>query len=86
MPSTRGSLSSDHTALTAWANRSTSAGLCGVYTGRKPALTTEQARELVDRATAGESKTALAKEFKVSRETVYSYLRAEDAAAMPASR
>jgi DNA invertase Pin-like site-specific DNA recombinase len=58
----------------------------GVYTGRKPALTTEQARELVDRATAGESKTALAKEFKVSRETVYSYLRAEDTAAMPASR
>jgi DNA invertase Pin-like site-specific DNA recombinase len=50
----------------------------GVYTGRKPALTTEQARALCERAAAGERKSALAKEFGISRETVYSYLRAAD--------
>ncbi|MGW4720315.1 recombinase family protein [Nocardia sp. NPDC004260] len=47
----------------------------GAYTGRKPALTTEQADSLRARAAAGVSKAALAKEFGVSRETVYSYLR-----------
>src|SRR5215469_4425942 len=47
----------------------------GAYKGRKLALTAEQARELIDRAAAGESKTALAKAYKISRETVYSYLR-----------
>lgn len=47
----------------------------GVYTGRKPALTPERARELRERAAAGEQKSLLAKEFGVSRETVYSYLR-----------
>ena len=47
----------------------------GVYTGRKPALTTEQAQQLRGRAAAGERKAALAKEFGISRETVYSYLR-----------
>jgi DNA invertase Pin-like site-specific DNA recombinase len=47
----------------------------GVYTGRKPALTAEQAHQLRQRAAAGEPKAALAREFGVSRETVYSYLR-----------
>lgn len=47
----------------------------GVYTGRKPALTPEQADQLCGRAAAGESKAALAREYGVSRETVYSYLR-----------
>ena len=47
----------------------------GVYTGRKPALTTEQAQQLRERAAAGEKKSALAREFGISRETVYSYLR-----------
>ncbi|WP_329414756.1 recombinase family protein [Nocardia vinacea] len=47
----------------------------GAYTGRKPALTTEQAAQLRARAAAGESKSALANEFGISRETVYSYLR-----------
>jgi DNA invertase Pin-like site-specific DNA recombinase len=47
----------------------------GVYTGRKPALTPEQAQLLQERAAAGERKAALAKEFGISRETVYSYLR-----------
>lgn len=48
----------------------------GAYTGRKPALTAGQARELRERAAAGERKSALAAEFGISRETVYSYLRA----------
>ena len=47
----------------------------GVYTGRKPALTAEQAQQLRERAAAGEPKSTLAKEFGISRETVYAYLR-----------
>jgi DNA invertase Pin-like site-specific DNA recombinase len=49
----------------------------GAYTGRRPALTDEQARQLRQRAAAGERKSLLAREFGVSRETVYSYLRGE---------
>ena len=49
----------------------------GAYTGRKPALTDEQVRQLRERAAAGARKSALAKEFGISRETVYSYLRGE---------
>jgi DNA invertase Pin-like site-specific DNA recombinase len=47
----------------------------GAYTGRKPALTAEQADQLRERAAVGERKSLLAKEFGISRETVYSYLR-----------
>jgi DNA invertase Pin-like site-specific DNA recombinase len=47
----------------------------GVYTGRKPALTAEQAQQLRERVAAGEKKSVLAREFGISRETVYSYLR-----------
>ncbi|QDP79855.1 recombinase family protein [Nocardia otitidiscaviarum] len=48
----------------------------GVYKGRKPALAPEQARRLCERAAAGERKSFLAKEYGISRETVYTYLRA----------
>ena len=48
----------------------------GVYRGRKAALTPEQAQELRKRAANGEAKAALAREFKVSRETLYQYLKA----------
>ncbi len=48
----------------------------GVYTGRKPALTAEQARHLRERAAKGEPKASLAREFGISRETVYTYLKA----------
>lgn len=48
----------------------------GAYAGRKPALTDEQACQLRQRAAAGERKSVLATEFGISRETVYSYLRA----------
>jgi DNA invertase Pin-like site-specific DNA recombinase len=51
------------------------ARLRGVYCGRKRSLTTPQVAELRRRAAAGESKTLLAKEFRISRETVYQYLR-----------
>ena len=47
----------------------------GVYKGRKRSLTGEQVAELVRRAADGESRTALAKEFRISRETLYQYLK-----------
>ena len=45
----------------------------GVYKGRKPSLTPERAGELRARITAGEKKAALAREFGISRETLYQY-------------
>jgi DNA invertase Pin-like site-specific DNA recombinase len=47
----------------------------GAYRGRKRSLTAAQVTELTARAGAGEAKTVLAREFGVSRETVYQYLR-----------
>jgi DNA invertase Pin-like site-specific DNA recombinase len=47
----------------------------GIYKGRKPTLTTEQAASLRLRAKT-EKKAALAREFGISRETVYQYLAA----------
>ncbi len=46
----------------------------GAYTGRKPALTPDQAGQLRIRAAAGEPKAALAREFGISRQTLYQYL------------
>jgi DNA invertase Pin-like site-specific DNA recombinase len=48
----------------------------GVYRGRKPALTDDQAAMLRKRAASGEKKAALARELGISRETLYQYLRA----------
>jgi DNA invertase Pin-like site-specific DNA recombinase len=48
----------------------------GVYKGRKPSLTHQQVRMLKTRAGAGEQRSALAREFGISRETLYQYLRA----------
>ena len=45
----------------------------GVYKGRKPSLTTERVKELRARVKAGEKKAALAREFGISRETLYQY-------------
>ena len=47
----------------------------GVYKGRKRALDPQQVIELVARAAAGVPKTQLAKDYGLSRETVYQYLR-----------
>ncbi|WP_250501429.1 recombinase family protein [Caballeronia sp. GAWG1-5s-s] len=49
----------------------------GVYKGRKPALTPAQVTTLRQRAEAGEKKAVLAREFGISRETLYQYLRAD---------
>jgi len=46
----------------------------GACTGRKPALTPGQAEALRARAAAGEAKAGLAREFGISRQTLYSYL------------
>jgi DNA invertase Pin-like site-specific DNA recombinase len=48
----------------------------GVYKGRKPSLSTERAADLRKRVQAGEKKAALAREFGISRETLYQYARA----------
>jgi DNA invertase Pin-like site-specific DNA recombinase len=45
----------------------------GVYRGRKPSLTPERVTQLRARVAAGEKKAALAREFGISRETLYSY-------------
>ena len=45
----------------------------GAYRGRKKALSPEQAASLKDRAKS-EKKAALAREFGISRETLYQYL------------
>ena len=45
----------------------------GKYKGRKPALTEDQADELTKRLVAGEPVAALAREYGVSRQSVYNY-------------
>jgi DNA invertase Pin-like site-specific DNA recombinase len=45
----------------------------GVYKGRKPSLTPEKATELRARVAAGEKRARLAREFGISRETLYQY-------------
>jgi len=49
----------------------------GAYRGRKKSLLPQQALQLRQRANAGEKKSALAREYGISRETVYQYLRGE---------
>ncbi len=53
----------------------------GVYTGRKRSLSGAQVQALRVRATAGEPKASLAREFGISRQTVYQYLRLPEPAA-----
>ena len=48
----------------------------GAYRGRRKALTDADSERLRAGAAAGASKAALAREFGISRETVYQYLRA----------
>jgi DNA invertase Pin-like site-specific DNA recombinase len=45
----------------------------GVYKGRKPSLTPDRVAELRARVATGEKKAALAREFGISRETLYQY-------------
>lgn len=46
----------------------------GKHLGRKPALSPEKEQELKTRADAGDEKKALAKEFGISRQTLYRVL------------
>jgi DNA invertase Pin-like site-specific DNA recombinase len=46
----------------------------GKYTGRKPSLTSARAAELRRRVALGDSKAGLAREFGISRDTLYRYV------------
>ncbi|HEV2484114.1 MAG TPA: recombinase family protein [Terracidiphilus sp.] len=48
----------------------------GVYKGRKHALTPDRVKDLKARVAAGAKKAAVAREFSISRETLYKYLTA----------
>jgi DNA invertase Pin-like site-specific DNA recombinase len=50
----------------------------GRYKGRKPKLTVEEIQELCRRVANGEQKSMLARQFKISRETLYQYVRSEE--------
>lgn len=52
----------------------------GVYRGRSRKLSAERVAELRSRASSGEQKARLAREFGISRETLYQYLRAPEKA------
>ena len=47
----------------------------GAYRGRKKSLSPEQVLELQQRASNGEQKAKLAREYGISRETLYQYLK-----------
>lgn len=50
----------------------------GAYRGRKRSLNSEQVTELKRRVMAGEQKTLIARNFGISRETLYQYLKIVD--------
>ena len=50
----------------------------GAYRGRKKALSPAQGLQLRQRAAAGEQKAKLARDFGISRETLYQYLKSAD--------
>ena len=50
----------------------------GAYRGRKKSLSPQQTVQLRQRVRAGERKAPLAREFGISRETLYQYLRTAD--------
>jgi DNA invertase Pin-like site-specific DNA recombinase len=46
----------------------------GVYKGRRKSLNNDQVNELRARVAAGEQKASIARDFGISRETVYKYM------------
>ena len=46
----------------------------GKYKGRKPILNKEQIQQIKQKISAGEKKTTVARDFSISRETLYKYL------------
>jgi DNA invertase Pin-like site-specific DNA recombinase len=49
----------------------------GKYTGRKSTMTAVQIQAIRDRAAAGENKSALAREFGITRQTIYNVAAAQ---------
>ena len=49
----------------------------GLYKGRKKSLSPEKIAQLKERVKAGERKSHLAKDFGISRETLYQYLKGQ---------
>ena len=47
----------------------------GAYKGRQKALADVQVAQIKERIAAGERKTRIAKDMKISRQTLYQYLR-----------
>lgn len=47
----------------------------GVYKGRKPALGSDDVTGLMERLSKGDKKSNVARDFGISRETLYKYLR-----------
>lgn len=52
----------------------------GVYKGRRKALSPDQIAALIAEVKSGEPKASVAKRHRISRETLYQYLRASEAA------
>ena len=51
----------------------------GAYRGRKKSLTEQQVAEMKRRVAAGDPKSHIARDLGITRETVYQYLRVENA-------
>jgi len=49
----------------------------GKYKGRKKALSSDQVKALKEMIAKGDKKAAVAREFKVSRATIYHYLKSK---------
>ena len=47
----------------------------GAFKGRKKVLTAEQVKKIKERIAAGEMKSRIARDFGISRETLYHYLK-----------
>ena len=47
----------------------------GAFKGRKRVLTAEQINKVKERIAAGEMKSRIARDFGISRETLYKYLK-----------
>jgi DNA invertase Pin-like site-specific DNA recombinase len=59
------------------------AKLRGAYRGRKKSLSDDRLLELQQRITSGEKKARIAREFGISRETLYQYLRHQQTQTRP---